>query len=252
MTGDSSDEEIVVKSKRKRIESTPPASDNDSGAEDDDEEEYEIEYIVDSRNRKFRGKANLEFYIHWTGYDEKDRSWTDALQFKADDESVFEFYTKNPDKPGAQHFGFPQTPASAPKAEPKDVEMEPPAVSPTTTPKKTMPVIPNSSGRKLNGGDLRGFFTRMPAASGKENKVESPAKPMKAEKPVAKRTMKASSPPKKKKRKAESDESDFIVKDGSDSDEDFKSEASDALESPAEDDDGDEDHVGEFYIRYLS
>nr|XP_019014690.1 DNA repair protein Rad8 [Kwoniella pini CBS 10737]OCF53471.1 DNA repair protein Rad8 [Kwoniella pini CBS 10737] len=102
--------------KRKRIalslspESEPPTSvpasesENEDGDEDDDlgEEEYEVEYIVDSRYIKFRGKKNLEYLIHWTGYSKKDRSWTQASQFENDDPPVLSFYTKNPTKPGAE------------------------------------------------------------------------------------------------------------------------------------------------------
>nr|XP_018266781.1 DNA repair protein Rad8 [Kwoniella dejecticola CBS 10117]OBR88939.1 DNA repair protein Rad8 [Kwoniella dejecticola CBS 10117] len=76
-----------------------PSSDTDDGLDD---EEYEVEYIVDSRYIKFRGKKNLEYLIHWTGYSKKDRSWTQASQFENDDPPVLAYYQKNPTKPGAE------------------------------------------------------------------------------------------------------------------------------------------------------
>ncbi|WVW81897.1 hypothetical protein I302_103896 [Kwoniella bestiolae CBS 10118] len=95
--------------KRKRIELSispsespepqPQSSDNEDGLDD---EEYEVDYIVDSRYIKFRGKRTLEYLIHWTGYSVKDRSWTQASQFENDDPPVLAFYNKNPGKPGAE------------------------------------------------------------------------------------------------------------------------------------------------------
>ncbi|WVQ62591.1 uncharacterized protein L199_000733 [Kwoniella botswanensis] len=118
LDSDDDDEPQPVKSKqvngtkRKRIELsvTPSESAEASASEEDshndndesDDEEYEVDYIVDSRYIKFRGKRTLEYLIHWTGYSVKDRSWTVASQFENDDPPVLQFYKKNPNKPGAE------------------------------------------------------------------------------------------------------------------------------------------------------
>ncbi|WVR03552.1 hypothetical protein IAU60_000544 [Kwoniella sp. DSM 27419] len=105
----SSDEEVVPKkngTKRKRVElSVSPSESVDSGfesaeAEELGEEEYSVEYIVDSRFIKFRGRRTLQYLIHWTGYGVKDRSWTPATEFDDDDPPVLAFYQANPMKPG--------------------------------------------------------------------------------------------------------------------------------------------------------
>ncbi|WVF65980.1 hypothetical protein IAT40_000718 [Kwoniella sp. CBS 6097] len=113
LTMDSEDEEPRTSAnglKRKRIAlSVTPSETGEnnsaSGSESDDglgEEEYEVQYIVDSRYIKFRGKRQLEYLIHWAGYSKKDRSWTPASQFDNDDPPVLAFYKANPGKPGAR------------------------------------------------------------------------------------------------------------------------------------------------------
>jgi hypothetical protein len=185
-----------------QIASTPVSVQSD--AEDGDDEEYEIDYIVDSRNRRFRGQDNLEFFIHWKGYEKKDRSWTDATQFEADDPPVLDFYTKNPSKPGASHFGLAK-PAKVTEVASSDdkIQIDTTRKAAQKTPRPTKPVLPDSSGRKLNGGDLRSFFSRTPA-SGKENKSIPNGSP------VSRKT-ETKAP---KKRKIDSDESDFVLEAG--------------------------------------
>lgn len=149
---------------------------------------------------------------------------------------MVEFYTENPSKAGAAHFGFaskPETSKSKVQAKAKntvasddEVEIDntprtkkatapSSPTAPTKTPRSTMPVLPDSSGRKLNGGDLRGFFSRTPA-TGKENKDTSagspvskkaaPVKPKASAKPAPK-----AAPPKKKRKSDSDDESDFVL-----------------------------------------
>lgn len=72
------------------------SSSEESDVPDLGEEEYEVDYIVKSRFRQYGKKTVLEYFIHWKGYPEEERTWTLADQFDDDDPPVVAFYKKNP------------------------------------------------------------------------------------------------------------------------------------------------------------
>ena len=166
-----------------------------------------------------------------------------------------DFYRENPSKAGAAHFGLATGKAKKDRAKARSTEdelSESPrqhrALSSIAPSKRsTMPVLPDSSGQKLNGRDLRGFFSQTPA-SGKENQNVSSGSPVSkrasasaAAKPLARPTPKAVPP--KKKLKTDSDESDFVMEDegAAETDDGSEGDASDGngsgSEAEADDDD---------------
>ncbi len=64
--------------------------------DDDDSPIYEVEKICDSRKLK----GTLQYFIHWKGYPESDRSWEPAKEFYSTcPDLVQRFHEEHPDKP---------------------------------------------------------------------------------------------------------------------------------------------------------
>jgi len=234
----------------KQVESTSSESELELG-----EEEYEIDSIVDSRIRKFRGKAVLEYRVHWKGYDTDEDSWTTADQFDDDDPPVLEFFKKYPKKPSVANLGknvkaapkeasptsirdvssSPAPPSPKKKASPpppsKKKEAAPPPHSRKKEPSVTIvdsPVrkIPSSPTAKKST-DIRSFFGALLGGANKENRNPVVPKEVKEkalkgkgkekEKPVVKaETVK----PERKKRKVQSEDEDFEMAEEKDEPED--------------------------------
>jgi hypothetical protein len=58
-------------------------------------EEYEVEELLDSRQRQGR----LEYLIHWHGYDINKRTWEPSTNLANVPQKVLEFHRRYPDKP---------------------------------------------------------------------------------------------------------------------------------------------------------
>ncbi len=63
----------------------------------DDNEEYEVAEILDSRLQRNR----LQYFIHWKGYDESERTWEDASLCQNCPDLVEAFHRRYPSKPKA-------------------------------------------------------------------------------------------------------------------------------------------------------
>lgn len=71
---------------------------------DDGRVAYVVESILDS-DLKGRGRSrNLEYFVHWQGYPESDRSWILASDLPDDDPLVIHFHTEHPHKPGYERL----------------------------------------------------------------------------------------------------------------------------------------------------
>ena len=119
------------------------------------------------------GRQEVEFYIHWKGYDKNERSWTLASQFEVDDPPVIEFYSKHPDKP---RLGV-KSPVK------------------TTSLKRFL----EKAGGKENVNSTKDAKAKN---NGNEKQGGKKVVALEAEKPPAK---------KQKRKKSESDESDFVM-----------------------------------------
>jgi hypothetical protein len=69
----------------------------------DGEEHWEVETILNSRLHR----RQLQYLVHWKGFDDIDRSWIPASEFQDDDSLVIDFHTRHPDKPGHQRISRP-------------------------------------------------------------------------------------------------------------------------------------------------
>ncbi|WWD22469.1 hypothetical protein CI109_106962 [Kwoniella shandongensis] len=285
MDSDEEDEEVIRKplaslkrenrgEKRKRVASSPPESAEEAAVSSESdaipdsdlgEEEYEVEYIVDSRFTRSRSGKVLEFLIHWSGYDVKDRSWTLASEFHDDDPPVKAFYEKYPDKPGSKQVVKAKAAIPTPSKKDKENDME--LVKEERTPRRTQPTASGSTS-KANGsgqGIMRFFEVMDKKGKGKESEDYSP----KSREPVRKSPTEAKAkatakvvesktkkPEKKKRRKMtkstddESDGSDFVMDEdgGSEDDDDgadgeFKSEDGDDEDAAVEEDEDEDDLV---------
>jgi hypothetical protein len=253
-----------VGSKRKRVsfhssytvttdnqaESTSSESELELG-----EEEFEIDSIVDSRIRKFRGKPVLEYRVHWKGYDTDEDSWTTADQFDDDDPPVLDFFKKYPKKPSTANLGGkkvkavpqPASPtlirdatSSPPPSPKKKASPPPPRKTRDSTPpppsrqKESSITIIDSPVRKLPSSpiakkstDIRSFFGAFLGGGNKENRNPAIQKDIK-EKDVKGRGKEKEKPvvkakkvkPEKKKRKVESEDEDFMMAEEKDEPED--------------------------------
>ncbi|WVQ76242.1 hypothetical protein IAR50_005907 [Cryptococcus sp. DSM 104548] len=93
--------------KRKRVETPSPGP-----LSDESDPEYEVDYIVDSRIVKKRGRPKLEYLVHWTDYSVEERTW--EPEENVGDKSnilVKAFYRKYPQKPR-----LPRAPSLSPEA----------------------------------------------------------------------------------------------------------------------------------------
>ena len=61
----------------------------------DGEDHYEVEEILDSRIHR----GNLQYLVHWLGYEEADRSWEPLSNLNGCEEAIKEFHNLYPDKP---------------------------------------------------------------------------------------------------------------------------------------------------------
>jgi hypothetical protein len=217
------------------------------------EEEYEIDSIVDSRIRKFRGKPVLEYRVHWKGYDTDEDSWTIADQFDDDDPPVLDFYKKNPQKPSTANLGkkvkaAPKeastlirdaSPSPAPPSPRKEASPPPPSKRKESPPppsrkKEASITIVDSPVRKVPSSpiakkstDIRSFFGALLGGGNKENRntviqkevkeKEVKGKGKEKEKPVVKAEKVK---PGQKKRKVESEDEDFEMAEDKDEPED--------------------------------
>jgi len=220
------------------------------------EEEYEIDGIVDSRIRKFRGKPVLEYRVHWKGYDTDEDSWTIADQFDDDDPPVLDFYKKFPKKPSTANLGkkvkaapkeastlirdatsspappSPRKEASPPPPPPLSKRKESPP--PPSRKKEASVTVVDSPVRKMPSSpiakkatDIRSFFGAGLGGGNKENRNPVIQKEVKEkdvkgkrkekEKPVVKAEKVK---PEKKKRKVESEDEDFEMAEDKDEPED--------------------------------
>lgn len=80
-------------------EQVEESSSEESDVPDLEEEEYEVDYIVKSRLSQYGKNTVLEYFIHWKGYPDEERTWTLADQFDDDDPPVVAFYKKHPRAP---------------------------------------------------------------------------------------------------------------------------------------------------------
>ena len=78
-----------------RIQPPPPAVIVDG------QEEFNVEAVLDSRFIRRR----LHYLVHWTGYDNSERSWEPASHFHKDDEVIADFHRTHPDKPKLRRSG---------------------------------------------------------------------------------------------------------------------------------------------------
>jgi hypothetical protein len=72
-----------------RVQGPPPS------IEIENHEEYEVEKVLDSRRRR----GNLEYFVHWSGYDINERTWEAAENLANAPEKVQEFHQRYPHKP---------------------------------------------------------------------------------------------------------------------------------------------------------
>ena len=73
-----------------QIKKTPPPPELRDGSE-----EWEVESIKDSRYYR----NQLQYLIHWQGYDVSEDSWEPATHLKHAQELVQEYHTNHPSKP---------------------------------------------------------------------------------------------------------------------------------------------------------
>ena len=57
--------------------------------------EYEVDYIIDSR---WKGKQ-LEYLIHWSGFNDKDHTWEPECQLDNAQDVIIDFHWTNPSAP---------------------------------------------------------------------------------------------------------------------------------------------------------
>ena len=57
--------------------------------------EFEVQAVLDSRIRR----RTLQYFVHWVGYDEYDRSWEQADALHNATEAMDAFHKKNPARP---------------------------------------------------------------------------------------------------------------------------------------------------------
>jgi hypothetical protein len=60
----------------------------------DGEEAWEVERIIDKRQRKYGRNTRTEYLVHWKGYPDHDRTWEPASSLKHAAQSVREFETR--------------------------------------------------------------------------------------------------------------------------------------------------------------
>jgi len=63
-------------------------------------EEYEVDYIVASRVYK----RQLQYLVHWKGYEEHERTWEPSSNLKNSPLVVEHFYRENPSAPWKLHM----------------------------------------------------------------------------------------------------------------------------------------------------
>jgi len=64
------------------------------------DEEYEVDYIVASRIYK----RQLQYLVHWKGYEEHKRTWEPSSNLKNSPLVVERFYRENPSAPQKLHM----------------------------------------------------------------------------------------------------------------------------------------------------
>ena len=64
------------------------------------DEEYEVDYIVASRIYR----RQLQYLVHWKGYEEHERTWEPASNVKNAPLVVEHFYKENPSAPRKLHM----------------------------------------------------------------------------------------------------------------------------------------------------
>ena len=64
------------------------------------DEEYEVDYIVASRIYR----CQLQYLVHWKGYEEHERTWEPASNVKNAPLVVERFYKENPSAPWKLHM----------------------------------------------------------------------------------------------------------------------------------------------------
>ena len=69
---------------------------------EDRDEEYEVDAIIDSRIYK----RQLQYLVHWKGYDESKRTWEPVSNLKNSPEIVEQFHKSHP--PAPQHLRMTQ------------------------------------------------------------------------------------------------------------------------------------------------
>ena len=62
---------------------------------EDHDVEYEVNYIIDSR---WKGKQ-LEYLVHWSGFNEEDRTWEPEGQLDNAYDVIIDFHRANPSAP---------------------------------------------------------------------------------------------------------------------------------------------------------
>ena len=81
---------ITQESFRTKLKKNPPPPELRDGSE-----EWEVESIKDSRYYR----NQLQYLVHWQGYDMSEDSWEPATHLKHAQEIVQEYHTNHPSKP---------------------------------------------------------------------------------------------------------------------------------------------------------
>ena len=84
-----------VKPYRDHLLGQPVSAPGPSNIMEDRDEEYEVDYVVDSR---YKGKR-LEYFIHWKGWSETDRTWEPVSNLGNASDAVRNFHTSHPSAP---------------------------------------------------------------------------------------------------------------------------------------------------------
>ena len=84
-----------VKLYKERLPGQPLQKPGPVTVTEDCDVEYEVDYIVDSH---WKGKQ-LEYLVHWSGFNEEDRTWEPEGQLDNAHDVIIDFHRANPSAP---------------------------------------------------------------------------------------------------------------------------------------------------------